>query len=80
MLILKTLLLAAEKTGGIRLRLRPLLRLPLRPLLARDAYEGVQKRAEVDRNDVLFFNDFLAYDHVNQLLPLAEAASPLFQL
>jgi glycosyltransferase involved in cell wall biosynthesis len=44
--------------------------LVFRPLLALDAYEGVQKRAEVDRNDVLFLNDFLAYDHVNQLLPL----------
>jgi glycosyltransferase involved in cell wall biosynthesis len=43
--------------------------LVFRPLLAQDAYEAVQRRANVDRNEVLAFNDFLAYDYVNQLLP-----------
>jgi glycosyltransferase involved in cell wall biosynthesis len=40
-----------------------------RPSLARDAYASVRQRAEVARWEILRFNDFLAYQYVNQLVP-----------
>jgi glycosyltransferase involved in cell wall biosynthesis len=43
--------------------------LVFRPSLARDAYASVQQHTQVSRSDVLFFNDFLAYNYVNQLVP-----------
>jgi glycosyltransferase involved in cell wall biosynthesis len=44
--------------------------LVFRSSLALDAYASVQQHARMSRNDVLFFNDFLAYNYVNQLVPL----------
>jgi glycosyltransferase involved in cell wall biosynthesis len=43
--------------------------LVFRPSLALDAYTHAQQQAQTSRDDVLFFNDFLAFDYVNQLVP-----------
>jgi glycosyltransferase involved in cell wall biosynthesis len=43
--------------------------LVFRPPLARDAYTCVQRHKSVVPNEVLLFNDFLAYQYVRQLAP-----------
>ncbi len=43
--------------------------LVFRPLLARDAYASVRRHSTVAREEVLRFNDFMAYQYVNQLHP-----------
>jgi glycosyltransferase involved in cell wall biosynthesis len=43
--------------------------LVLRPALAQDGYARVQQHMKVLPNEVLFFNDFLVYKYVKQLVP-----------
>jgi glycosyltransferase involved in cell wall biosynthesis len=43
--------------------------LVFRPSLALDAYTSVMRRTKVAPKETLLFNDFLAYDYVNRLLP-----------
>jgi glycosyltransferase involved in cell wall biosynthesis len=40
-----------------------------RPSLARDAYASVLRYMEVAPEKILLFNDFLAYEYVNKLMP-----------
>jgi glycosyltransferase involved in cell wall biosynthesis len=40
-----------------------------RPSLARDTYESVCRDSKITREHVLRFNDYLAYQYVNQLVP-----------